>query len=156
METLPGQKQLTASVLLTCFGHPSKILLLYHKKHQSWLQPGGHVEPTENPLETAIRETLEETGIDISKYLKTKEIDPNKSFLLPQPDFVAEYKIPAWEDEPQHYHIDWLYVVNLPTELEPVKEIDKATDIGWFTLEQVEKLSLFENTRQIVQQVLKP
>lgn len=42
-----------------------KVLLMFNKKLNKWLQPGGHIEYIETPAETAIRETKEETGIDI-------------------------------------------------------------------------------------------
>lgn len=40
-------------------------LLMYNKKLNKWLQPGGHIEGLETPIETCIREAKEETGIDI-------------------------------------------------------------------------------------------
>lgn len=42
-----------------------EVLLMYNRKLNLWLQPGGHIEGLETPQETAIRETLEETGIHI-------------------------------------------------------------------------------------------
>ena len=44
--------------------HPkeNKILLHWHNKVNAWLPPGGHVEDNETPVDTARRETLEETG----------------------------------------------------------------------------------------------
>lgn len=41
------------------------VLLMYNKKLNKWLQPGGHIGGVETPQENAIRETLEETGINI-------------------------------------------------------------------------------------------
>lgn len=42
-----------------------EVLLMYNKKLNKWLQPGGHIEGKETPIETAIRETFEETGVKI-------------------------------------------------------------------------------------------
>ena len=42
-----------------------EVLLVYNKKLKKWLQPGGHIEGLELPKETAIRETLEETGCKV-------------------------------------------------------------------------------------------
>ena len=42
-----------------------KLLVVYNRKYGKWLQPGGHSEGEETPLETVIREVKEETGIDI-------------------------------------------------------------------------------------------
>jgi 8-oxo-dGTP pyrophosphatase MutT (NUDIX family) len=43
----------------------NSILLIFHKKFEKYLQPGGHIEGDEEPYQTAIREVLEETGIEI-------------------------------------------------------------------------------------------
>lgn len=40
------------------------ILLVNHKKAQLWLPTGGHVEPSEHPRTTVIREAKEELGIE--------------------------------------------------------------------------------------------
>jgi 8-oxo-dGTP pyrophosphatase MutT (NUDIX family) len=55
-----------------CFlEYEDKILLLHRQDHSSqgnlWGIPGGKLEALETPLNTAIRETFEETGFDISK-----------------------------------------------------------------------------------------
>ena len=41
-----------------------ELLMIYNKKLGLWLQPGGHIEGNEKPLDTAIREVKEETGIE--------------------------------------------------------------------------------------------
>jgi len=41
------------------------VLLVYNEKLEKWLQPGAHIDGFEEPWETAIRETFEETGIRI-------------------------------------------------------------------------------------------
>ena len=43
------KKHFTASALII---DKSRVLLLYHKKLNVWLHPGGHVEENENPDET--------------------------------------------------------------------------------------------------------
>jgi ADP-ribose pyrophosphatase YjhB (NUDIX family) len=43
--------------------HRGKVLLLYHAKLGLWLPPGGHVEVGELPDDAAVREVLEETGV---------------------------------------------------------------------------------------------
>lgn len=59
-----AERQFCASAYTIDFEEKS-VLLMYNKKLNLWLQPGGHIEGLETPQETAIRETLEETGIHI-------------------------------------------------------------------------------------------
>lgn len=40
-----------------------KWVLCWHKRRESWENPGGHVEPGETALQAAKRELYEETGI---------------------------------------------------------------------------------------------
>lgn len=63
-----------------------KVLLMYNKKLNKWLQPGGHIEGNELPSETAIRETLEETGI------KIEIVGPTYDNKVYQPIAVENYK----------------------------------------------------------------
>jgi len=51
---------LTASAIVT---GPRGTLLHRHKRLGIWLQPGGHIDPGEEPEDAAVRETAEETGI---------------------------------------------------------------------------------------------
>lgn len=64
MEEKRLERQYCASAYTIDFEN-KKVLLMYNKKLNKWLQPGGHIEGKETPEETAIRETFEETGIKI-------------------------------------------------------------------------------------------
>ena len=41
------------------------VILLKHRRLGIWLQPGGHIDPGEAPWDAALRETREETGLDV-------------------------------------------------------------------------------------------
>ena len=42
------------------------VLLHKHKRLGIWMQPGGHVDPDEDPADGAIREVAEETGLAVA------------------------------------------------------------------------------------------
>lgn len=44
---------------------PRGVVLLRHKRLGLWLQPGGHIDPGEQPWEAALREAAEETGLAV-------------------------------------------------------------------------------------------
>ena len=41
-----------------------RVLLVRHRNHGRWLQPGGSIEPGEDPAAAALREIREETGVE--------------------------------------------------------------------------------------------
>ena len=65
IHTLPGEHDATASayIVRTDLGEPA-IMLHRHKKLDTMLQFGGHVELHENPLEAIAHELREESGYD--------------------------------------------------------------------------------------------
>ena len=58
------ERQYCASTFVIDF-ETAETLLMYNKKLQKWLQPGGHIIDLETPIEACIREAKEETGIDV-------------------------------------------------------------------------------------------
>lgn len=76
----------------------TRVLLVFHRRLQRWLQPGGHVEPGDDDLvATARREVLEETGVSL---------EPKVRPLLVGVDV---HQIPARADEPPHWHHDLVF-----------------------------------------------
>ena len=76
----------------------SKFLLIFHKKLGFWMQPGGHIENNETIKESALREAIEETGYLNLKILSNEIYD------------IDIHKIPAFNNEPSHYHYDIRYL----------------------------------------------
>lgn len=151
--TKKGDKHFTATVWVVTNKPPKKVLLLHHKKHNVWLPPGGHIERDENPVQAAIREVKEETGltIDIPTHPITNMSET--AIELPVPYSLREFLIPEWGDQPEHYHLDIMYKVEVP--YQKISVSDESHQIGWFTLEEANNLTLFESTRQALPELLK-
>jgi 8-oxo-dGTP pyrophosphatase MutT (NUDIX family) len=76
-----------------------RMLRIWHNSFGKWLQPGGHLEPSDTSLVgAALRELAEETGI---------ALDP-AALLDNQPIDVDVHAIPAnrTRGEPKHQHFD--------------------------------------------------
>ena len=86
----------TASAFV--FDHQGRPLALFHRKLQRWLQPGGHIEPSDkDPCGAALREVQEETGLT------------DLSFLSPNPIDLDIHLIPKRGVENAHNHYDLRY-----------------------------------------------
>ncbi len=143
------EKHFTASALI--LNEEGKILLLYHKKLNVWLYPGGHIESNETPDEAVVREVLEETGLEIKiignldNSLADKEADVT---VLHNPYVtLCEYikgKLP-------HYHIDLIYIckINQYTKLEYNKE--ESNGIGFFGKDEIQNIPLFPNFKTLLE-----
>ncbi|OGE30988.1 hypothetical protein A2631_04885 [Candidatus Daviesbacteria bacterium RIFCSPHIGHO2_01_FULL_44_29] len=153
MSIQQGDKHFTATVWIVTNDSPKKVLLLHHKKYNFWLPPGGHIERHENPAQAAIREVKEETGLVIDIPARPISNVTETGTELPLPYSMREFLIPERGDEPEHYHLDVIYRVEVPEQSLTIN--DESHNIDWFTREEAEALSLFESTRLALAEVLK-
>ena len=77
--TAERPKKRAAGLLLITRETPKRFLLMRH--HDRWDLPKGHCDPGESDVQTALRETVEETGID-SDLIR---LDPDFCFKLTYP-----------------------------------------------------------------------
>ncbi|MFQ5472452.1 MAG: NUDIX hydrolase [Dehalococcoidia bacterium] len=99
-------RHLTATAFVVEDG---RTLLHWHKRLQQWMPPGGHMEPDEDPVQTALREVREETGLTTEIILIGAALDFAYPEQLPPPYTILIEDIPG-PDEP-HKHIDFIYFV---------------------------------------------
>ena len=85
-------------------GH--RILVLYHSKLQRWLQPGGHADGDSDLARVALREAVEETGIDDLRLVE------------PAIDLDVHRVDPPGESPHEHHDVRFLVVA--PNGAEPV------------------------------------
>jgi len=116
-----GPVHVTGSALV--LGRRGTVLLL-HRKLGIWVQPGGHLEPGETPGETALRETAEETGLEVRH--------PAGGPLLVHLDVH-----PSAAD---HVHLDMRYLV-LAEDAEPSPPPDESQDVRWFGLDEAVEMA---------------
>jgi 8-oxo-dGTP pyrophosphatase MutT (NUDIX family) len=108
----------------------ASILLILHPFLKKWLQPGGHVEPGETPLQAARREVLEETGMQ-------SEVHPwHEENRMPLD--IDVHRIPAnpKKGEPAHWHYDFRYLLRAGA-LQGRRENDHES--AWKPLQEVDE-----------------
>ena len=149
------ERQFTATVYII---ENEQVLLIFHRKLQKWLPPGGHMDPNETPPQAAKREAKEETGLEI-EFIQQENIWINRwnasSFERPYQCLLEE--IPAYGDKPAHQHIDFIYV-GIPTGGNLLQNDVETTGLRWFTRIEVEQLEpdqeIFQETQQVILHLL--
>jgi 8-oxo-dGTP pyrophosphatase MutT (NUDIX family) len=85
-----------------------------HKKLGIWMQPGGHIDPGENPDEAAVREATEELGLAVNH-------PPAGPLLL---------HLDVHEAAHGHTHLDLRYLL-LGADADPQPPPDESPEARW-------------------------
>ena len=97
--------------------HNSSFLLTHHRKLNKWLQLGGHADGNHDLLEVAVKEAVEESGIEDISVLQTEVFD------------VDIHVIPPRRNEPEHLHFDVRYLLRSHTDAYNVSS--ESHDLAW-------------------------
>lgn len=117
---MPGH--LTASAFAVDPAEGS-LLLVHHEKLDRWLQPGGHIEPTDTALEMAARRELEEeTGLSDAAGLGLLDLDV--------------HDIPARSDVPAHAHFDVRFAFRATSN--EIRALEGVRDCAWVLFDQLD------------------
>ena len=148
------EKQMTATAYIL---DGDKILLLLHPKLKKWLPPGGHLEPNELPPEGAIRETWEETGLEISIVREEHLwVDQWNAKSFERPWLCLLENIPSHQDKPAHQHVDFIYLAHV-TGGSITQSHQDLQPIRWFSCEEVLALEpdveIFVETQLTIQKI---
>jgi 8-oxo-dGTP pyrophosphatase MutT (NUDIX family) len=128
----PGH--LTASALVLD-ARGERALLTFHRKLGRWLQLGGHCDGDANLAAVALREAIEESGIE------DLEIDPI-------PVDLDVHTIPARKGEPEHLHLDTRFLVHAPAGASE-RQSEESVELRWFTREEAADLETDDSVRRL-------
>lgn len=95
-----------------------RVLLALRPRPAIWNLPGGSVQPGETPWDAAVRETLEEVGLDVEVERLTGVYDRSPDG---DPVLVFACRVLAGEPvtTPEAVRVGWFAPDDLPTEINP-------------------------------------
>ncbi len=114
-----------------------RVLLVWHAGLRRYLQPGGHSEPGDaSPLDTAVRETAEETGVWVAEPGTLIHVDV--------------HAIPALGIEAAHRHHDLRFMFIVPLEVTPPLS-PGVRSAGWARVNELETYEVDPSFRRALQ-----
>jgi 8-oxo-dGTP pyrophosphatase MutT (NUDIX family) len=116
-----GPVHVTASAVVV---GPRGTLLHLHRRLDRWMQPGGHIEPGEEPWEAACREVAEETGMAVRH-------PPGGPRLL---------HVDVHQGAKGHTHLDLRYLV-VADDVEPSPPPGESQQVRWCSWSEAEQLA---------------
>ncbi len=122
----------------SCFVIDSRgrILLIKHAKLGMWLPPGGHVDESETACYTAIRETREETGLDVKLIQKPPLVWNNTRMRSAAAPFATTLHRADYGDN-VHYHYNLCFMARVNGTKRVRPERNEVDDYGWFTTKEI-------------------
>ncbi|MDA3886119.1 MAG: NUDIX domain-containing protein [Candidatus Delongbacteria bacterium] len=115
------------SVTICTFNEEGKILLMLHRDTDTWVAPGGSIEPGETPADAAVREMHEETGL-IVELVSIKGVYGGSEFVVNYPN-----------GDRTSYIMTVFEAVKKGGKLEAID--NEAKELKYFTLEEALKLN---------------
>lgn len=123
----------------------ANVILVRHRRLGRWIQPGGHIEPMETPFAGALREAMEETGLE--KLVLWRDGLFNLSVHL----------FPEGKDGPAHLHYDFRYLFFAP-KTSRIIATDETDGVAWVPLDKISSytgeatiLAMAEKTKKLIQ-----
>jgi len=109
-----------------------KVLLVDHKQLKRWLPVGGHIDPNEDPQTAALRETREESGLEVELIGARPPDGMPGTTPLTAPAYLDVHDIKG-----EHRHLGMIYFARASTD--DVRLADAEHDgIRWFLEEELD------------------
>jgi 8-oxo-dGTP pyrophosphatase MutT (NUDIX family) len=129
---IPGH--LTASALIVD-ARGERALLTHHRKLEKWLQLGGHCDGDANLPNVALREAIEESGIE------DLEIDP-------LPVDLDVHWIPPHKNDPGHWHLDTRFLIRAPQDARELIS-EESLELRWWTPAELGSVETDDSVRRL-------
>jgi 8-oxo-dGTP pyrophosphatase MutT (NUDIX family) len=114
--------------------HKGKVLLVHHRNLKQWLPVGGHIELDEDPEQAALRETREESGLEVELLGERPPTTGPGTRALIAPRFMDIHRITD-----THRHIGLIYWAR-PKSGTVTLSPSEHHAIRWCTAQEIEEL----------------
>lgn len=115
--------------------HQAKILLIHHRKLNTWLPLGGHIELDEEPEQAALREAKEESGLDVTLLGERPPTTGPGTRALIAPRFLDIHRITD-----THEHIGMIYWARPKNSADVTCATEEHHEIRWCSEEELNTL----------------
>ncbi|HEV2455890.1 MAG TPA: NUDIX domain-containing protein [Verrucomicrobiae bacterium] len=116
--------------------HQDRVLVIHHRKLDKWLPLGGHIELDEDPEQAALRETKEESGLDVELLGERPPTTSPGTRALIAPRFLDIHRI-----HETHEHIGMIYWARPKNSADVTCAIAEHHDIRWCSAAELDRLS---------------
>ncbi len=113
----------------------TKVLMAYHKLYDSWAWLGGHADGCCDLVSVAVKEACEEAG------LTAEEVRPVSREVLSLEVLPVSGHVKKGKWVPSHLHYNVTYLLEASEEAVLKVNEEENTDVAWFALEDVTKVS---------------
>jgi 8-oxo-dGTP pyrophosphatase MutT (NUDIX family) len=136
----PGHITCTALVLNP---QRKRVLLMFHHRLLRWLLPGGHCEGDDESISgVALREAIEETGVEIAPSGEAPLVG------------IDVHGIPPKKKEPYHLHHDLIFAFTAKSD--DIRTTPEAREVAWRTPSELERYGVAQSIIRSVHRALSP
>lgn len=141
---IAGRRAFSVAIYARRGGVGGQVLMIMHRRLQTWLPVGGELESGETPLEAAMRELGEETGLAGTFPRLTEAHAGVPPGLLGYEEHMAGSK---------GLHMNFVFVADVPQDAE-VTPNDEFSDFRWVGSDDLTAMEMPLNAEQFARSAL--
>lgn len=127
----------------------TKVLVIYHNIYDSWSWVGGHADGDHDLLQVALKETNEETGLDIEN-IKVLETAPISIEILPVASHIRKGKFVSC-----HTHLSICYLVQA-SEQDHIRILEEENSgVAWMEFDKFLSITKEPHMRPAYEKIIK-